>query len=203
VARIARAIVAITAEKMPVTMTETTREFFKRLGDIFPDPESIPKLDAVLRHTVSPTVLNAGVRHNVIPTEAEALLSLRTLPGHSPEVVIDQLRSKIGDHQVELTIDTAGCAAPASPIHSPGFAALRDTLAELDPTIVSVPYLSTGATESAFLRRHGVKCYGILPFPLADEDEARMHDHDERVSVEAFGFGVRLMYGAVRRLVAS
>jgi acetylornithine deacetylase/succinyl-diaminopimelate desuccinylase-like protein len=46
-----------------------------------------------------------------------------------------------------------------------------------------------------------VPCYGILPFPLPSEDEARMHGHDERVSVEALEFGVRLVYGAVGRVI--
>lgn len=203
VVHLARALAAITAEKMPVTWTDTTREFFGRLRELFPDPERVPKLDALLRHTLSPTVLDAGVRHNVIPTEAEALLSLRTLPGHEPEQVIARLRALIADPQVELTVHTAGCAAPASAHDSAAFVALRDTIAELDNRIVTVPYLSTGATESAFLRRHGVQCLGILPFPLSDDDEARMHDHDERVAVDAFGFGVRLMYGAVRRLAVG
>ena len=200
VVRLARAIAALTAEKMPVTMTDTTREFFGRLRSIFPDPESVPKLDALLRDTLSPTVLSGGVRHNVIPTEAEALLSLRTLPGHSPEEIVARLRARIGDPNVELTIDTPGCAAPASSHESPAFQAIRETIAELNPEIITVPYLSTGATESAFLRKHGVQCYGILPFPLSDGDEARMHDHDERVAVSAYAFGVRLLYGTVDRL---
>lgn len=224
VVRLARALTAITASKMPLSLSPTTREFFGRLASIWPeeqeraamaalggaDPSAqaaaetvlakTPKLDALLRDTLSATVLQAGVRHNVIPTEAEALLSLRTIPDHPAHEVIDRLRTQIDDPDVELSIVTEGCAAPASSHDSPAFVALRDTLAALDDRIVAVPYLSTGATESAFLRRHGVQCYGLLPFPLPDGDEARMHDHDERLSIDGFGFGVRLLYGTLVRL---
>ena len=64
-----------------------------------------------------------------------------------------------------------------------------------------VPYLSTGATDNARLRRAGIATYGILPFPLAPADEARMHGHDERVSVDGLAFGLRVVFGAVARLV--
>ena len=93
-----------------------------------------------------------------------------------------------------------GHDAPPSPSTSAAFAALRDSLHEIDPSIAAVPYLSTGATESAFLRRWGVPTYGILPFPLTMDDETRMHGHDERVPVEALGFGLRLVAGFVARL---
>jgi acetylornithine deacetylase/succinyl-diaminopimelate desuccinylase-like protein len=227
VVRLARAISRMTESKMPVTLSAITREFFSRLSAIWPNAEEAramsgilqgegaafadaerilaktPKLDAILRHTLSPTVLSGGVRHNVIPTEAEAVFSLRTLPGISPDEVVAQLRQVVADPHVELSVDTAGCEAPASPHDSAAFIALRDAIADLDANIVTVPYLSTGATESAFLRKHGVQCYGILPFPLPDEDESRMHDHDERIPVSAFAFGIGVLYGAVQRLAHS
>lgn len=227
VVRLARALEAITRTKLPVALSDTTREFFGRLAAIWPDEEEraamaafgsgdaarfgeaervlarTPKLDALLRDTLSPTMLNAGVRHNVIPTGAEATLSLRTLPGHGPEQVIGELRTRIGDPDVELTIENPGCAAPASSHESAMFIALTEAIRELDPSIVTVPYLSTGATESAFLRASGIQCYGLLPFPLPDGDEARMHDHDERIGVEALGFGVRVLYSAICRVATQ
>jgi acetylornithine deacetylase/succinyl-diaminopimelate desuccinylase-like protein len=66
-----------------------------------------------------------------------------------------------------------------------------------------VPYLSTGATDSATLRAAGIACYGLLPFPLTQEEEDRMHGHDERLSVESLGFGLRLTRGIVERVAFS
>jgi acetylornithine deacetylase/succinyl-diaminopimelate desuccinylase-like protein len=60
--------------------------------------------------------------------------------------------------------------------------------------------LGAGATDSAALRRIGINAYGILPFPMAKEDEARMHGHDERVSIDSLMFGVRVIYESVVRM---
>jgi acetylornithine deacetylase/succinyl-diaminopimelate desuccinylase-like protein len=227
VARLARAISLISEHREPVVLLPTTREFFAGLSEVWPNAaeraamtdlvsadaarqaqgartlSAIPLFDATLRTGISPTILEAGVRHNVIPTEACAMLSVRTLPGESIDVVVERLSQLVGDPAVTLEISHRGHDAPPSPSTSAAFGALRDSLHEIDPSIAAVPYLSTGATESAFLRRWGVPTYGILPFPLTMDDESRMHGHDERVPVEALGFGLRLVSGFVARLAAE
>jgi acetylornithine deacetylase/succinyl-diaminopimelate desuccinylase-like protein len=80
------------------------------------------------------------------------------------------------------------------------FLAIATAARELDPAIAVVPYLSTGVTDSARLRRLGVKAYGILPFPMAQADEERMHGNDERVPIASLHFGTRLIYGAISRI---
>jgi acetylornithine deacetylase/succinyl-diaminopimelate desuccinylase-like protein len=224
VARLARAVSLIAEHREPVVLLPTTRDFFAGLADVWPEAtertamadltsddatrrdrgarllSAIPLFDATLRTGISPTILQAGVRHNVIPTEARAMLSVRTLPGESIDVVVERLAALVADPAVHFEISHRGHDAPPSPSTSAAFSALRDSLHEIDPSIAAVPYLSTGATESAFLRRWGVPTYGILPFPLTMDDETRMHGHDERVPVEALGFGLRLVAGFVARL---
>ncbi|HEV8217557.1 MAG TPA: M20/M25/M40 family metallo-hydrolase [Gemmatimonadaceae bacterium] len=224
VARLARAIALIAEHREPVTLLPTTREFFAGLATVWPHPgeaaamadlssdnalrrergatvlSATPLFDAVLRSGISPTILDAGLRHNVIPTEARATLSVRTLPGESIDAVVQRLNQLVNDPAVEIEITHRGLDAPASPSNSAAFAALRDSLHDIEPSIAAVPYLSTGATESAFLRRWGVPTYGILPFPLSPDDEGRMHGHDERVPINAVGFALQLVTGFVARL---
>jgi acetylornithine deacetylase/succinyl-diaminopimelate desuccinylase-like protein len=226
VARLARAVSLIADHREPVVLLPTTREFFAGLANVWPDAgeraamadvasddatrrdrgaralSKTPLFDATLRTGISPTILQAGGRHNVIPTEARAMLSVRTLPGESIDAVVERLEALVADPTVHFEISHRGHDAPPSSSTSAAFSALRDSLHEIDPSIAAVPYLSTGATESAFLRRWGggVPTYGILPFPLTMDDETRMHGHDERVPVEALGFGLRLVAGFVARL---
>jgi acetylornithine deacetylase/succinyl-diaminopimelate desuccinylase-like protein len=82
------------------------------------------------------------------------------------------------------------------------FRAIADAARELDPAIAVVPYMSTGATDSARLRQWGMQAFGVLPFPMDQGDEDRMHGHDERVPVESLLFGTRLIHGAVLRVAA-
>ncbi|HEX6316964.1 MAG TPA: hypothetical protein VFZ73_18960, partial [Gemmatimonadaceae bacterium] len=63
--------------------------------------------------------------------------------------------------------------------------------------------LSSGATDSAPVRRAGIKAYGILPFPLTEEDESRMHGHDERVAVSSLAFAVRLTWEILNRIAVA
>jgi acetylornithine deacetylase/succinyl-diaminopimelate desuccinylase-like protein len=60
--------------------------------------------------------------------------------------------------------------------------------------------MSTGATDSARLRRLGMQAFGILPFPMDQDDEDRMHGNDERIPLSSLDFGTRLIYGAIYRV---
>lgn len=222
--RLGRALARLSAYKEPVQITPTTREFFTRLASVWPDREvrramadvastdarrvrrgarrleRIPVFDAVLRNGFSATLIEGGIRSNVIPAEATASLNVRTLPGQSIDGVVKRLRRVIDDSLVDVEVAVRGEDAPASDFHSPMFAAIRESALALDPSLAVVPYLSTGATDSARLRTWGMQAFGLLPFPMNQDDEERMHGHDERVPVAGLEFGVRLIYGALLRV---
>jgi carboxypeptidase PM20D1 len=144
--------------------------------------------------------VNGGIRSNVIPTEATATLNIRTLPGQSLEAVLGRLRRVVDDSLVTFTVTARGEDAPASDFDSPMFRAIAESVRALDPSMSVVPYLSTGATDSARLRQLGMQAFGVLPFPMAQDDEDRMHGNDERVPLESLHFGTRLVHGAVLRV---
>ncbi|MGI8507936.1 MAG: M20 family metallopeptidase [Gemmatimonadaceae bacterium] len=154
-------------------------------------------------HGVSPTILAAGSKSNVIPDQARATLNIRTTPDQKLGDVVSELARLINDSDVDVTVEDEGEGAPASPEDSQLFAAIAATACALVPGITVSPYLSAGVTDSARLRRLGVKAYGVLPFPLTADDEGRMHGVDERVPVAALGFGIRLVFGAVLRTAAA
>ena len=141
-----------------------------------------------------------GIRSNVIPTYAVATLNVRTLPGQSVDAVVARLSKAVADSLVSFTITERGEDAPASDFRSAMFTAIADATKALAPGMVTVPYLSTGATDSARLRRLGMQAYGILPFPLNQDDEDRMHGTNERIPLASLAFGTRLVYEAIVRV---
>src|SRR5947209_5583392 len=227
VARLARAIAAIHANPLPIRLLPTTREFFRELSRVWPveneriamadvasgEPQrmqrgaqvlrAIPLLDATLRTTVSPTMLSAGIAPNVIPGDASATLNVRTLPGHALDSVIDELARTISDPLVQIDIIERGDESPICEFSSPMFAAIAEATRALNPELAVVPYLGTGATDSARMRRWGVHAYGVLPFPMEQSDEGRLHGHDERIPLDSLEFGTRLIHGAVRRIASA
>ena len=222
--RLGRALARVSAYREPVQVNPTTREFFARLGAVWPNREErkamadvatsdtrrvqrgarilerIPVFDAVLRNGISATLVNGGIRTNVIPTEATATLNVRTLPGQSVDGVVKRLQKVIGDSLVTVAVTSRGDDAPASDFASPMFTAITESVHALDPGMIVVPYLSTGATDSARLRTWGMQAFGLLPFPMNQDDEDRMHGNDERVPLASLDFGTRMIYGAILRV---
>jgi acetylornithine deacetylase/succinyl-diaminopimelate desuccinylase-like protein len=227
VARLARAIAAIHATPLPVQILPTTRQFFRELSRVWPDADEraamadvasndedrirggalvlrqIPALDATLRTTVSPTMLQGGVAPNVIPTEVHATLNVRTLPGDAIDDVVARLTHIVNDPLVEVTIVERGEDSPSCDPDSPMFVAIADAARELDRNLAVVPYLGTGATDSARMRRWGVATFGVLPFPMEQFDEERMHGNDERIPLDSLAFGTRVIYGAIARVARA
>jgi acetylornithine deacetylase/succinyl-diaminopimelate desuccinylase-like protein len=222
--RLGRALDQLSRYEEPVMLTETTRQFFSRLAEIWPNAvekkamvdlvaadathareaahvlSSTPVFNAVLRNGISPTVLEGGKQFNVIPDSAGAVLNVRTLPGQSIDDVVERMRSAVTEPGVKIDVTQRGEEAPASDTDTEMFRAIAGAASELDPKIAVVPYLSTGVTDSARLRRLGVNAYGILPFPMTQSDEQRMHGNDERIPLESLHFGTRLIYGAIERI---
>jgi acetylornithine deacetylase/succinyl-diaminopimelate desuccinylase-like protein len=208
----------------PIVLTGITRQFFSRLAEIWPNPveqtgmrdlvstdthavqkggavlSRIPVFNAVLRNGISPAIVEGGTRFNVIPASAGAVLNVRTLPDQSIDAVVDRIRAVVDTPNVSVEITQRGEEAPASDPDSAMFSAIAGTARQLRPDIAVVPYLSTGVTDSARLRRIGVQAYGVLPFPMQQSDEERMHGHDERVPIESLHFGTRLIYGTIERI---
>ncbi|MEP7002124.1 MAG: M20/M25/M40 family metallo-hydrolase [bacterium] len=222
--RLGRALSKIGAYTPPVFLTPTTREFFTQLGRVWQNKEErhamadvastdtrrvqrgarilekTPVFNAVIRTGISPTILEGGIRSNVIPTDATVKLNIRTLPGQSIDSVVARLKKVVNDPLVDVTVVDRGDDSPASDFHSPMFTAIRESAQALDPSLVVVPYLSTGATDSARLRNWGMQAFGLLPFPMNQDDEDRMHGNDERVPLTSLEFGTKMIYGAILRV---
>lgn len=222
--RLGRALDRLSAYQEPVKLNTTTRRFFSELSRMWPvEAEAtamadlvsidssasrrgakvlsgIPVFNAVMRNGISPTRVVGGVAGNVIPAEASVVLNVRTIPGEDIDGIVQRIQACVDDPEVTVAISTRGDEAPASDPDSPMFSAIADAAREIDPAITVVPYLSTGGTDSAHLRRAGIHSYGILPFPMEQPDEERMHGHDERIPVESLHFGTSLIFRAIQRV---
>jgi acetylornithine deacetylase/succinyl-diaminopimelate desuccinylase-like protein len=163
-----------------------------------------PMWSAMMRDTISPTMLSAGVRPNVIPSEASATLNVRLLPGNTITALLADLNKVVNDPQVKLDVQPdGGLAAPDSSLESDFYAAITKAAAEEFAGVPVLPFQSTWATDSAQLRLHNVQAYGLVPFPLTEGDIKRMHGDDERISAAAFAKGVSLMVRLTNEFATS
>jgi acetylornithine deacetylase/succinyl-diaminopimelate desuccinylase-like protein len=202
---LARALSRLEALSLRQQMTPVTEAFF---DGILPFDPSIERLDdrivtdnplylALLTNTISPTIVQGGVKTNVIPAEAEANLNCRLLPGQDLEAFTASLRETIGEGPYELKYSPRAAPPPPSSMDGAGYILIEQVCRELFPDAPIVPYLSPGMSDGTRLRRAGIPTYGLLPFPLEEDETGRLHGRDERISPEALLVGMKLVYRLV------
>jgi len=227
-AALARAALKVHEWKTPVRLNSTTRSYFSGLARLERDQamkrametlassrDSVatdqaaevvslePRYSAQLRTGVSLTILNGGIRSNVIPSQGTANLNVRVLPGEDIREIMTEIDRVAGERQVIFSlVGESRASPPISPTTTALYGALVEAAGVMAPDAVVTPMMSTGGTDGAALRAKGIPTYGILPLPMAVEDELRMHDDNERVPVAALGWGAEYLY-RVLFIVAS
>jgi acetylornithine deacetylase/succinyl-diaminopimelate desuccinylase-like protein len=211
------ALVKLASWRAPILLNEVTRAFFAKLATISPpdeaylythldDPAALekiraqsPHLDALLRATISPTIIQGGLRDNIIPATAEAFLMVRSLPGEDVPTLMNEMREVINDPAVEL-VPAWGQRPPAPPsgLNTEMFLALERVQKRLFPQAMTMPAMSAGSSDSAQLRAKGVEAYGIGTY-----GSSGAHGNDERISVQGLGSLVEYLYDAVVEVAAA
>jgi acetylornithine deacetylase/succinyl-diaminopimelate desuccinylase-like protein len=226
VVHLAAAVAKIGAYSAPVHFTSIVRRYFEGLAPLEDDEigkwmrsmetpdrgehaqrvisEASPLWNSMLRDTIAPTVLTAGVANNVIPAEARANLNVRLLPGNTINTVLNDLNKLINDPAVKLEIQPNGSlAAPPSSLESDFYGIISKVASQEFGGAPSLPFQSTWLTDSAQLRLHNVQAYGLVPFPLTQDDLKRMHGDDERIPLAAFDKGVEVLAKIVADFVVA
>jgi acetylornithine deacetylase/succinyl-diaminopimelate desuccinylase-like protein len=179
-----------------------------RALDALCDPVYIRVLDAMLRDTLSTTVLHGGIKYNVIPGIATLEIDCRRLPGTTEEEMAGRIRDRLGPDlaavtDVDLVIASDAIVQPyddPSGLYPILEAAVRDHDADGTPVPAMMPF----GTDSKHLQALGVPVYGFSPLrqPVGETYLDRYHAIDERVSIEGLRWGLPVLYDAVRRFCA-
>tara|TARA_R110002051_G_scaffold11603_2_gene41857 strand:- start:9375 stop:10706 length:1332 start_codon:yes stop_codon:yes gene_type:complete len=206
VTKLAEAIAIIGRQDWPVRLTDTTTLLISELSRILDiDPEEVGPdqlilatgtasgfLQATLRTTSNPTLLNAGYKHNVIPDVAEALVDIRTLPGEEDEVLA-QVRALLPD-EIEIEMMHRDIGLETS-FDGPLVDAMVNSLGVFDPGAPVLPYLMSGGTDNKALKLLDITGYGFAPLQLPPEIDfpGMFHGVDERVPLDALVFGRQVL----------
>jgi len=222
VVHLARAVDRIAARPLPLHITPTAAGCVQRIAHTvggatglllsaalnpllhdaalraLPDRSLAESLHAILHNTASPTMLRAGSKVNVIPADAESWLDGRIVPGCDVDVFLTEVRSRLGE-AFEITIEHASPPLESS-AETPLFKAIEQHLNSVEPDATVMPYMAAGASDAKLFAQLGIQCYGFAPM-LIDPGEAYdglIHGHDERITLKALAFGVRLLAQTVR-----
>ena len=207
----------------PLRLSETTREMLRIIAQRQPFPASAllsrlensvvqrvaaarikrdPQLNALLRDTISLTILRGGYQGNVIPERAEAELDCRLLPETDPDEFDAWLRGVLG-RRVAIEVLERSPRTPVAPLQSALYEALTGAALAATPGAAAFPLQMPGATDSRFWRAAGVPGYGLAPFLVTRQDLAAVHGIDERISGANLELGVRIAQDVITRVCLS
>jgi acetylornithine deacetylase/succinyl-diaminopimelate desuccinylase-like protein len=228
IVHLSQAVAKVAAWQTPMRMNDTTRAYFERLATLS-DPEDAaryngianperaaaiqeyfaehePQHHSMLRTSISPNIIQGGYRINVIPSEVEASLDIRAFPGENMDQLIDEMKRVINDPAIEIVRQEQSHRPPAPPssLDNEAFPKLEE-LVRKHYGVVTLPTMSTGATDMSYLRDKGIQSYGIGP--AIDIEDGPLgfgaHSDQERITESALQQFVRFHWDAVVALAAS
>jgi acetylornithine deacetylase/succinyl-diaminopimelate desuccinylase-like protein len=222
IVHLSQAIAKLSAWSTPMRLNDTTRTYFERLAGVsspeeadryrnVANPEMTsaiqeyfavnePRHHSMLRTSISPNIIKGGYQVNVIPSEAEATLDVRALPDENLENLLAEIRKVINDPAVTVAKSERNTRPVARPsrIDSEAFRVLESAVKHHYDT-VTLPTMSTGATDMAYLRAKGVECYGVGPMTDSEDGPKGFgaHSDQERILEESLHKFVRFHWDIV------
>jgi acetylornithine deacetylase/succinyl-diaminopimelate desuccinylase-like protein len=229
IVRLSDAVAKVGKWAPPIRPNETTAAYFKRLATISspeeaqryrdaisPDPKAAAAADAYLREheprhasmlrtSASPNIFNAGYRVNVIPSEATATLDVRMLPDEDPQAFLQAVKDVINDPSIEVTFAARDVRPGGTTrLNTEAFSTIEANITKHYKTI-TLPTMSTGATDMAYLRARGIQCYGVGPATDIEDGPKGYgaHSDQERILESELHRFVRFHYDVVVDLAAK
>ncbi|MGB9684691.1 MAG: M20/M25/M40 family metallo-hydrolase, partial [Candidatus Bathyarchaeales archaeon] len=129
------------------------------------DKAMAEEIRAMLRMTIAPTIIHGGIKENIIPSDCEAVFDCRILPGQSTTEALNRIKELLQEADLEkLDFEIIQANEPSeSPMETPLYGLMVETLKEFEPNCAIAPILLTGGTDSRFFRSIGAACYGFQP----------------------------------------
>ncbi|MBI4677482.1 MAG: M20/M25/M40 family metallo-hydrolase [Elusimicrobia bacterium] len=224
VASLARAVARLSEYRAPAVLTPMVKDFLVRqssLGDaevrsaikavLQARPNELDAaadgLEAVsvdfaamLRDTITPTMIKGGYKANVVPSGAEAVLNARLLPGAVPAQFMALLSTVVADPSVTIRAEPTAAPPPGpTPADTELYKAIEEAASVEAPGAPVMPFMAVWTTDAASLRARGVKVYG-LDVPLSDDDGSRVHGKNERISLAAFDWYAQFLSSVVEKV---
>lgn len=158
-----------------------------------------PSYNALVRNTISPTVLEGSNKTNVIPAHARAQLDCRLLPGEDPQRFVKKLEQVVNDGNVKFSV-LMNFAPIASEADTPLFRAIRAVAERHEPEAPVVPAVLGGFTDSHYFRRKGIISYGFSGLPISEDDARRVHGDNERIALASLREGTQILVELLQEL---
>lgn len=150
-----------------------------------------PDRNALVRDTITPTVLGASSAVNVLPPTAYVEVDCRLLPSSDSKAVLATIKKVLNDKDLKMEV-IRNWPPVSSPQKSELMSAIQALARHYDKDAPVIPTLIAGFTDSHYFRQKGIIAYGFVPIEVTHPEEFKgIHGSDERISVDELGGGIR------------
>ena len=145
------------------------------------------RIDALMRTTTAPTMLQAGIKSNVIPPTATAIVNFRLHPRDTAEGVVAHVISAIDDERVDVGITGDGLSSPASGVssrNSDGYQTISRVTRQIYGDVIVAPGMTMGGTDSKHYGKVSDDTYRINLMKITPADISGFHGKNERIAID-------------------
>jgi carboxypeptidase PM20D1 len=167
-------------------------------GIIESQMSSSPVINAMIRTTTAPTMLNGSIKSNVLPIEASALINFRLHPRDTIESVTDHVTRVVGSEEVEVRLLGGMEASGISSWSSPGFEIVAASLNKVYGDVISVPGLMIAASDTRHYSKIADNSFRFNPFSIVPEDMTGFHGTNESIDIDSFVAGIKTYVEIIR-----
>ncbi len=209
--RLARAILRLRRRPFPARLPDPTVEMLRIVSEHASGPVALaarnaarlrrplalaftrlgPETAAMTRTTTAVTELRGAPAANVLAATASATVNMRVMVGDTVASAVERVRRVIDDEQVTVTVRSADEPSPLSPTDDAAYRLIADTIGEVMPDAVAVPYVMMAATDARHFHRVWPRVYRFNPFRMTPSQRESLHNVDERLEVSSFLEGIR------------
>lgn len=220
--QLAAGLMRLSKLDFPLHANSATRGYYARLATLYTgqtaadmravandpaDPAAMSRLaastpynNAHLRTTCVPTLLAGGGAENALPQMVRATINCRIMPDEPPARVEERIRQALNDPQIVVAPVAPAPSSPPSPISKDLFAQVAAAARAVWGRNMPVsPYMSAGASDSAFLRAAGMPSY-VFNGIAYDVNDDRSHGQDERILVKSYDQSLQFNYALLENL---
>lgn len=137
---------------------------------------------AQLHTTTAVTEISGGIKDNVLPSESHAIVNYRIMHENDIQTVRKHIEEIVGS---EIKVESYGTPFEPSSIASLdsfGYHTVQKSIHETFGSIIVVPALVSGHTDSVYFESISENIYKFLPIRIKSEDIDRLHGVNERIS---------------------
>jgi len=217
--KLAAAISRIEHRQAPGRLTLPVRKLFVALGQAASFPLALvflnlwlftPVLKLVLRHnsttnamlrdTHAATMAIGSEASNVISQESSAVVNFRLLPGSTEKDIVRWTRKRIKDDSIKLELQAFSAPSHVTDPDQSPFFEIQSAITAVFPTAITAPYLMLGGTDAHWYEQVSSQVYRFTPTLMDQHELSRMHNADERLSLDNLKCAIAFYLHLIQRL---